>query len=395
MENSPIDDYRALLLSAVEDIVTRFHQRVETAQIASPPNRDWVRKALRREGCDRCLVRMNRFSTDVIVKYGDALADLLCQYPDDLIFIPPYEFALGYQSPGRPDHLTDIEALMQEREWVDEWGIGWKHAADGVGAESLRHPIKDWSQLDDYLRNRMPDPHDPGRLAAARRRLATLGSGKYCVGVVNLTLFERLFALRGMDCVFEDLYTNIKEIARLCEALTEYAIGFVSEWGKTDVSGIFLTDDWGGQEALMVSPAMWRQHFKQYYGPIFAEVHRWGKDVLFHSCGNISAIIPDLIEVGVDVLDPLQPGPLNLAEVARQFGGKVAFSGGIDDQRLESYRPQEVKDMVRRNIDMLGRPFGNAYLIAAANAILPSVPLENLEAMFQACHEQRTAQSGC
>ena len=340
--------------------------------------------------------RMNRFSTDVIVRYGDALADLLCQYPDDLIFIPPYEFALGYQPPGRPDRLTDVEALMQEKEWVDEWGIGWKHAADGVGAESLpgiRSRIG--PSLTTTCATRCPTPMSPDGWRRHGPRWPNIGSGKYCVGVVNLTLFERLFALRGMDCVFEDLYTNSKEIARLCEALTEYAIGFVSEWGKTDVSGIFLTDDWGGQEALMVSPAMWRRHFKQYYGRIFAEVHRWGKDVLFHSCGNIAAIIPDLIEVGVDVLDPLQPGPLNLAEVARQFGGKVAFSGGIDDQRLESYRPQEVKDMVRRNIDMLGRPFGNAYLIAAANAILPSVPLENLEAMFQACHEQRTAQSGC
>jgi uroporphyrinogen decarboxylase len=138
----------------------------------------------------------------------------------------------------------------------------------------------------------------------------------------------------------------------------------------------------------MISPAMWRRQFKEYYRSIFAEVHRWGKDVLFHSCGNVASIIPDLIEVGVDVLDPLQPGPINLKEVARQFGGKVSFSGGIDDQRLEDYSPQKVKEMVRRTIDTLGRPFGNSYIVAAANSILPSVPLENLAAMIQACHEQ-------
>jgi uroporphyrinogen decarboxylase len=165
-------------------------------------------------------------------------------------------------------------------------------------------------------------------------------------------------------------------------------VGLVTEWGKTDVSAIFLTDDLGSQNALMMSPAMWRRHFKEHYRRIFAEAHRWGKDVWFHSCGNIAAIIPELIEVGVDILDPLQPGPLNLADVARQFGGKVAFSGGIDDQRLEEYTPREVKDMVRRTIDTLGRPYGNSYIVAAANAILPSVPLENLTAMIQACHEQ-------
>jgi len=382
------DRYRSLLLNALEDTVTRFQESVEEAQLASPPNKEWVRKTLRREGAGRCLTRMNRFSTDIIVRYGDALANLLCQYPDDVVFVVPYDFALGYQSPGRPDHLSNIEALMLEKEWVDEWGIGWRHSVDGVGANPVKHPIKDWSQLNDYLLNQLPDPHEPGRLAAASGTLAKHGSRKYCVGVLNLTLFERLFALRGMDRVFEDLYTNMKAVRRLCDALTEYAVGLISEWGKTDVSAIFLSDDWGSQETLMISPVMWRRHFKEYYRRIFAEVHRWGKDVLFHSCGNITDIIPDLIELGVDILDPVQPGPLNLAEVARRYGGKVAFSGGIDDQRLESYSPQEVKDMVRRTIDTLGRPFGNAYLIAAANAILPSVPLANLEAMFQACHEQ-------
>jgi uroporphyrinogen decarboxylase len=381
-------DFQAMLLSAMENIVTRFEERVDAAQFASPPNKERVTKAIRREGAERCLTRLNRFSMDVIVRYNDALADLLCQFPDDVIFVKPYEFALGYQPPDRPGRLSNVEALMQEKEWVDEWGIGWKHAAGGVGANPVRHPLKDWSQLDDYLRNQMPDPHEPGRLAAAFPVLAKHGSSKYCVGVINLIFFERLCAVRGMECVFEDLYTNEKEIGRFCEALAEYAIGLISEWGKTDISAIFLSDDWGTQDTLMISPAMWRRHFKEYYRRIFAEVHRWGKDVLFHSCGNIAPIIPDLIDVGVDVLDPVQPGPLNLAEVASQFGGKVSFSGGIDDQRLEDYSPQEVKDMVRRAIDTLGRPFGNAYIIAAANSILPSVPFENLQAMVQACHEQ-------
>jgi uroporphyrinogen decarboxylase len=388
MANSRPDDYRALPLSAAEDIVRRFNERVNAAQLASPPNKDRVRKALRRQGSDRCLARINRFSMDVIVKYGDGLADLFCEFPDDVVFVLSYEFALGYQPPDRPGRLSSVEALMQEKAWVDEWGIGWKHSADGVGANPVSHPIKDWAQLDDYLRSQIPDPHEPGRLAAALPVLAMHGPTKYCVGMVHNILFERLFALRAMEFLFEDFYTREKEIARLCEALTQYAIGLIGEWGKTEISAIFLTDDWGSQNALMISPTMWRSQFKEYYRRIFAEVHRWGKGVWFHSCGNIASIIPDLIEVGVDILDPLQPGPLNLSEVASQFGGKVAFSGGIDDQRLENYSPQEVKDMVRRTIDTLGRPFGNSYIISAANSILPSVPLENLAAMIQASHEQ-------
>lgn len=381
-------EYRKLPLSAMEDIVARFKERVDAAQVAAPDTKERVRNCVRRQGADRCMVRIQRFSTDIIVRYGDALADLLCQYPDDVVWVIPYDFSLGYQWPGGANRLSVVEAMMLEREWTDEWGIGWKHAADGTGANPVRHPIQDWAQLDDYLRNQAPDPREPGRLAEALPTLAKHGKSKYCVGALNLSLFERLFAVRGMAQVLEDMYTHPEELARLGEAIANYAIGLVSEWGKTDVSAVFFTDDVGSQNALMMSPAMWRRYLKEHFRRIFAEAHRCGMDVWFHSCGNIASIIPDLIEIGIDVLDPLQPGPLNLAEVARQYGGKVAFSGAIDDQRLEDYTPQEVRDMVRRTIDTLGRPFGNSYIVAAANAILPSVPLENLAAMIRACHEQ-------
>ena len=102
MANSEPADYRALPLSAMEEIVARFKERVEAAQLASPPNKEQVRKALHREGAERCPVRMNRLTTDVIVRHGDGLADLLCQFPDDVIHVVPYDFTLGYQPPCPP-----------------------------------------------------------------------------------------------------------------------------------------------------------------------------------------------------------------------------------------------------------------------------------------------------
>jgi uroporphyrinogen decarboxylase len=133
---------------------------------------------------------------------------------------------------------------------------------------------------------------------------------------------------------------------------------------------------------------MWQRLFKPLYRRIFDEIHHWGKDVFFHSCGNVLAIIPDLIDLGVDVVDPIQPGAMDLNEVARQFGGRISFSGGIDDQRLEDCTAKEVKDMVRRAIATVGGPFGNGYVVSPANLVVPSVPFENLQALFIACHEQ-------
>jgi uroporphyrinogen decarboxylase len=111
-------------------------------------------------------------------------------------------------------------------------------------------------------------------------------------------------------------------------------------------------------------------------------------DVVFHSCGNVMTIVEDLVEVGIDVLDPLQPGAMDAEELARRFGGRVAFCGAIDLQQLLARgRPQEIGDEVRRRIDLLGRPFGGGYIVSPANVLTPDIPLENLEALFRAGHE--------
>jgi len=109
---------------------------------------------------------------------------------------------------------------------------------------------------------------------------------------------------------------------------------------------------------------------------------------VFHSCGNVTAIVDDLIDIGVDALDPVQPGAMDAAEVARRFGGRIAFCGAIDDQHLLATTPREIKDEVRRTMDTLGRSFGNALVVGPGNILTPEAPLENLRALFEACHEQ-------
>jgi uroporphyrinogen decarboxylase len=213
------------------------------------------------------------------------------------------------------------------------------------------------------------------------------GATKYCVGVIHLALFERYHSLRGMENAFLDLYTNESEAQRLLEALADYLLGMVRLWGETSVSAMFLTDDWGSQNRLMISVEMWRKFFRPHYHRVFDEIHRLGKDIIFHSCGNVMGIIPELIELGVDVLDPIQPGAMDIAQVGRQFGGQISFCGGIDDQRLEEYTPEEIRQVVRRTIDTLGTPFGNAYIGAPANLVPPSVPFENLAALVESFHD--------
>jgi len=388
MSSTAVHDYLNMSLSQMEAAAARFEERLNQALVAAPPSKALVRDAIRRRGVPRCPVRNKRLSLDVILRYGDALADLFCEYPDDLLQMVPYEAWVGHQAAGRPDPINVIDAMTGDRQWTDEWGTRWGHAFGGVGATQLACPITDWSQLDQYLETQMPDARAPGRLDAAKKGLALHGRRHYCAGAIQLSLFERLHSLRGMENLFMDFYTHPDEVRRLAEAITDYLLELIRAWGELGADGIFMTDDWGTQTALMIAVPMWRDFFEDLYRKIIAEAHRGGMEVFFHSCGNVTGIVSHLIDVGLDVIDPIQPGAMDLDQVAREFGGKVAFSGGIDDQRIALAKPREVADEVRRAIDTLGAPFGNAYVVAPANVLTPEVPLENLQALFKASHGQ-------
>jgi len=381
--------FSELTLHERETIIQRFNARVDQATAASVPTKDWVRKALHRGGAERCPVRLRRLSLDVILRHGDALADLFCQYPDDVVFAAPYDIFVGYQPGDHPNRVNPLQVLTEQAQWLDEWDTGWSHAAGGVGATPFSYPLQDWSQLDAYLAQRMPDPLAPGRLDGAVSVLRMHGQTKYFVGMTHLALFERLHCLRGMQNTFEDFYLFSTEVDRLLGALTDYLLEIIRLWGKLGgVDGWFLTDDWGTQTSLMISPQMWRKFFAARYRRLCDEAHRWEMDVIFHSCGNVTQIVGDLIDAGVDVLDPVQPEAMDLAWIAREFGGKVAFCGGISDQEIVALTPAQVRDHVRRTIDILGRAFGNTYLVGPSNTLTPEIPIENLQALFEACHSQ-------
>jgi len=164
-----------LTLQARAAIIQRFNRRVDQAIVQSAPTKDWVRKALRQGGAEQCPVRLRRLSLDAILQHGDALADLLCEYPDDAVVVPAYEWTVGYQPESHPNRVNPLQILTEQARWTDEWGTEWSHAAGGVGASATSDPIQDWSQLDAYLTERMPNPLVPGRLGGVAPALRMHG----------------------------------------------------------------------------------------------------------------------------------------------------------------------------------------------------------------------------
>ena len=378
-------DWRDYSLAEMENKVARFEDAVRAAQLAAPANRDLLKGAVRRQGAERCPIWLRRVTPDLVIRYGEALVDLHTEFPDDLGRVSPYDLMIGYKPKVK---ITPTEAMMTNAAWVSEWGVGWKHIVGGVGATDITSPLTDWAQLDEYLATGIPDPDEPGRLeAAAAPAEALQRAGKYVFGLFGPAFFH-VFSIRGFENALMDFHLEERNMRRLIEALQDYALKLIRQWAKVGVDALLFTDDWGTQRGLLMSPPTWRKFFKAGYEAVFREAHRCGMDCFLHSCGHVTEIVDDLIEVGLDVLDPIQTSAMDIAELARRFGGRISFCGSIDVQQLLPHaKPQEVKDAIRRSIDVLGRPFGNALILAPTNTITPEVSLENLRAMFEACHE--------
>lgn len=381
-------DFTHLTTEDRKATIDRFEKAVEQGLEKGPATKELVRNVIRRRGAERPVVRLKRLSLELILRYGRELGELFLQYPDDTLFLVPYHYFIGYQAPDQSNAIDPMRALIEDARWVDEWGVEWGHQVGGTGATPTKPVIQEPEQWDEYLARRFPAGMPERRLASVEPAIRKFGRTKHCTGCLYSPFFDRLYFVRGMEELFVDLYSDEKHVREFLDRMLAFNLDLVRRWAALGVDLVAIFEDWGTQTALLISPDMWRKVFKSYYRRLFEEIHRHGMDTFMHSCGNIIEIIPDLIECGLDILDPIQPGPMDHAEIARRFGGAIAFSGTVDVQNLLVFgTPEQIKDNIRGLRDTFARPFKNALLISPANVITPEVPLENLRALFEACHD--------
>jgi uroporphyrinogen decarboxylase len=327
--------------------------------------RGQVIRAIERDHPDYVPAWYDYFASEARALYGDRLRDLLVDYPDDVVFAVLSTFPPADQWPPG---------------WTDEWGCTWERGS--VGAVSTGSPLHDsWDDLEAYLRDRLPGL---GRRADLLQRVSDARGrfpDRYLVATTWLAVFERLRSLRGGENVLLDLYLHPHELAVLRDAVAAEFADQIRGIAGRGADAVLLADDWGTQGAMLIRPEQWRSTFAECYRQLVEEIHRLGMHAWFHSCGHIRPIIPDLIEMGFDVLHPLQPAAMDLAEIREAFGGQICFSGGVDVQDwLPLGSPGQVVDKVRWLIDTLDAADGG-YIIAPTNSIMPDTPFENLQAM--------------
>lgn len=266
--------------------------------------------------------------------------------------------------------------------WKDLFGIDW--IDDGHGARVAKHPLYEgYEMLKDYV---FPDKDDPLLFSAADEALKTRDD-KYVIGQVWFTLFERLWMLRGFENMLTDPYTDTKDFTYLRDKVLDFNLAMIDKWLDRGVDGIYFSDDWGSQAGLLMNPEDWRKFYKPAYVKMYRKIRDKGVHVWMHLCGNIEEIIPDLIEAGVCVLNPLQPQSMDLERVSRNFGGKIAFHGGVDVQGTMIHgKPQDVKNEVHRLVRLFGS-FNGGYIGGTSHSIMPETPLDNVIAMYEAFAE--------
>lgn len=201
--------------------------------------------------------------------------------------------------------------------------------------------------------------------------------------------FDRGWALRGIENFMTDFVENPQFVEELFGMLTEYYLKLLDAISVYPFDGIRFGDDWGMQRGLVMGPKRWRKFIQPGLKKIFEKAHQQGFVVMLHSDGDIMDIIPDLIEIGVQILNPIQPEAMNIYKIKRLYGSTLCLNGGISSQyTLPWGTSADVQQEVTACLRYLGR--GGGYIIGPTKSILPETPLENILALFETILNQPT-----
>ncbi|HET7768506.1 MAG TPA: uroporphyrinogen decarboxylase family protein [Chloroflexota bacterium] len=300
---------------------------------------------------------------------------------------------------GAPDNTKDVE--LPDDQFVDEWGIRW--ARPDESRAGVPHPYYAahgpfWNLPTEDLathvgKHRWPDPLDPGRTRGLGEAARALRESTGCAVVLNLPVgFIHLSQfLRGYETWLTDLVEDPAAAEALMDRVLDVwlplaaaAVGAASPWADA----VWYGDDIAFQDGPMVSPALYRRLLKPRQRRVMECIHGAGRTtegrpvpVLYHTCGSVADLLPDLVDIGVDALNPVQVSARGMDPVwlKREFGRDLCFWGGVDTQRVLPYgSPADVRAEVERRRAELG-PDG--YVVAAVHNIQPEVPPENILAL--------------
>ena len=328
-------------------------------------------------------------------------------YADPVVAEDAPEAVLNVDERLRRRFGADLRWIGPEWSWVpehpdadavrDEWGLVRHRAGaywDLVEAEAPLASATSIRDLDDYAH--WPSVRDPRIAAGKRAEAQAVRDAGYAVVAVPgwaIQIFYNYFALRGFSRWLLDMYDDPifyrALVERILQLDIDYLAAFLGPIGDL-VDIVVMAEDLGTQDSLFMSPVAYREFCKPYQAAWVEAARGLAPDarIMIHSCGAIRPLIPDFIEAGFDVLNPLQPRArgMDLTALKREFGSELSLAGGLDIQQLLPFgSPAEVREGARALIDTLGP--GGGYIFAPSHQIQPDVPSQNIVAMYDAALE--------
>jgi len=220
------------------------------------------------------------------------------------------------------------------------------------------------------------------------RAIMAANPDSFIVANLGWGLFERSWNLRGYENALMDALAEPEFFEEMLERLMGLSLEFVRYTVDLPVDAILFGDDWGDQRGITIGADRWRNMIKPRWAKIYAEVHRAGKHVMHHSCGSVAELLPDAIEIGMDVLESCQPEAAGMTpyDLKRKFGDKIAFWGCLGSQSIIPHgTPAQLQAEIRKLRSEMGR--GGGYILAPAKPLQPETPTANAVAILEAFTE--------
>ena len=321
---------------------------------------------------------------------GSGASSFLARLPEALL--RHFDIDVRTLRVGAPEGWS--QEKLSDGSFIDEWGVKWAKP-EGGHYKNVAGPFQQGEPtLADLERHPWPDPRDPGRIAGLKEEAIRLRRETDCAIVLGVygAIVHRSQLMRGFAEWLEDLVLN----PVLAEAMMEYCVAYcvplaeivLKEVGDY-VDVVVIGDDYGIQDRCYVRPELFRQRIKPYLRRMVEAIKSKTKaKMLLHSDGSVYSIIPDLIDVGVDALNPIQVSAkdMDTRRLKAEFGQDLSFWGAIDTNRV---LPRGTPEDVRREVNTRIRDLapGGGYMLASVHDILAEVPPENIVAMFDAAEE--------
>jgi uroporphyrinogen decarboxylase len=282
--------------------------------------------------------------------------------------------AIAYDSPAYVPYPGEevrfdmqFDGNMRTSDWTDSWGVGWQATLKEYVPFPKANPLPSLERLSEF---RFPDP---GALIIGEAMSSTLGRrdrGRFILtGQLTYLLFERAWALMGMEECLMAFHTHPREMHELLHRIADYDIAVFSRYLELGVDAIGFSEDLGSQKALMMSPQTFREFILPEYQRIFSPALAAGKMVFFHSCGCVQDIVPDLANIGVTMLNPVQARANDLQRVkADASAGRLALHGAVDSHLLVVGTPESVRQETLRVMGILAP--GGGYVLGPDQGLL-------------------------